>query len=99
MDNNLTFTSSNNGAFYITINTYILGLGASSKYMEYQDVAAVIKDVLGRQKLHSSDYLSLQLQDVRKSYLSLNQVIVTCPLIHWIDSYSWKTVCLRSTLL
>lgn len=44
-----------NSSFYLTIYTYILGRVGISKYMEYQDVAGVAKDVICRQKNHSSD--------------------------------------------
>lgn len=45
-----------NTTFYLSISTIVLGKGCLSKYMEYQDGNALIKDIIARQKMHTSEY-------------------------------------------
>lgn len=50
-------------SFYLSVSTFVLGRGCLSKYMEYQDISCVVKDVIGRQKLHYAEYSNQVIQN------------------------------------
>jgi hypothetical protein len=74
MDNPTQIIAGSNTTFYLTISTMVLGKGCLSKYMEYQDGNALIKDVIARQKIHTAEYCHQNVQNplsIGKQFLAV----------------------------